>query len=102
MDWLGFVAIGVALLISRRVILGRWRRYEIGHRTAAALWASTVPVVLVILWAVRGIDGMNDLLVLGGLVALTSVPTFLMALWFLRAMGGEMDPPSSSGYRRRP
>ena len=102
MNWLGVVALGALLLISRRLILTRWRQYRIGHRAAAALWASTIPLILVILWAAQGIDSVVDPLFLAGLVLLIFGSTYLMALWFLRAMGGEMDPPSSSGYRRRP
>jgi hypothetical protein len=102
MDWLGVVAIGLVLFVSRRLILGRWRQYRIGHRKAAALWASTLPLTLVVLWTIKGIESLPDLLLLGGLVLLTFGSTYLMALWFLRAIAGEMDPPSSSGYRRRP
>jgi hypothetical protein len=102
MEWLGVVALGALLLISRRLILGRWRRYEFSHRQAAALWASGTPLILVVLWVVSGIDSLNQLLLLSALVALTFGSTHVIALFFLRAFGGEMDPPSSSGYRRRP
>jgi hypothetical protein len=102
MEWLGVVALGALLLISRRLILGRWRRYEFSHRQAAALWASGMPLILVVLWVVSGIDSLNQLLLLAALVALTFGSTYVIALFFLRAFGGEMDPPSSSGYRRRP
>jgi len=101
-EWIGVVAIGILLLISRRLVLGRWRRYELSHRKAAALWASAFPLLLVVLWVSRGIDSLNQLLLLGLLVGLTFGSTFAIALFFLRAFGGEMDPPSSSGYRRRP
>jgi fucose permease len=101
-EWLGVVALGILLLISRRLILGRWRRYELSHRKAAALWASVFPLLLVVSWLFRGIDSLNQLLLLSGLVGLTFGSTFAIALYFLRAFGGEMDPPSSSGYRHRP
>jgi hypothetical protein len=102
-EWLGFAALGVLLLISRVAILGRWRSYRFSHRQAAALWASPMPLILAVLWVViGGIDSLNELLFLGGLVALIFGSTYAMALFFLRAFGGEMDPPSSSGYRRRP
>ncbi|MGH2470938.1 MAG: hypothetical protein ACRDG6_00835 [Candidatus Limnocylindria bacterium] len=102
MEWLGFVALGVLLFISRLAILGRWRSYRFSHRQAAALWALATPLILVALWVIGGIDSLSELLLLGGLVALTFGSTYAMALFFLRAFGGEMDPPSSSGYRRRP
>jgi hypothetical protein len=102
MEWLGVVALGALLLISRRLILGRWRRYEFSHRQAAALQASGMPLILVVLWVVNGIDSLSQLLLLAALVALTFGSTYFIALFFLRAFGGEMDPPPSSGYRRRP
>ncbi len=102
MDWLGVVALGALLLISRRLILGRWRRYEFSHRQAAALWALGMPLTLVVVWVVSGIDSLNQLLLLAALVALTFGSTYVIALFFMRAFGGEMDPPASSGYRRRP
>jgi len=39
---------------------------------------------------------------LGGLVVLTFVPAYAWVEFLFRAFGGEMDPPSSSGYQRRP
>jgi hypothetical protein len=102
MEWLGLAALVVVLALSRLYILGRWRNYRFTHRQAAALWASATPLIPVGLWIVHGIDGFNDVLFLGGLVALTFSFRYAMALFFLRAFGGEMDPPSSSGYRRRP
>lgn len=102
MDLLGYVALGILLLISRRLLLGRWRRYELSRRQAAAFWASTTPLILVVLFAIRGIHGLGEVLVLTGLVAFTFATSYAIALYFLRAFGGEMDPPTSSGYRRRP
>jgi hypothetical protein len=101
-EWLGFAAIGLLLLISRLWILQRWRSYRLSHRQAALLLAAATPLILVVLWVIRGIGGLDDLLLLGGLVALTFGSTYAIRLFFLRACGGEMDPPSSSGYRRRP
>jgi hypothetical protein len=60
------------------------------------------PLILVVLFAVRGINSLAEALLLGGLVALTFTSTFAFAEFFFRAIGGEMDPPASSGYRRRP
>lgn len=101
-EWLGWVVLLSLLVLSRRFIFGRWRRYEFSHRQAAALWASATPVVLVVLFLVRGIETIEQLLFLAGLVILTFASSYAIALFFLRAFGGEMDPPSSSGYRRRP
>jgi hypothetical protein len=101
-EWLGFGALGVLLFISRVAILGRWRTYRFSHRQAAALWASPTPLILVVLWVIRGIGSLDELLLLGGLVAFAFGSTYAIALFFLKAIGGEMDPPSSSGYRRRP
>ena len=83
-------------------ILQRWRSYRLGHRQAALLLASPAPLILVVLWVIRGIERLDDLLLLGALVAWTFGSTYAIRLFFLRALGGEMDPPSSSGYRRRP
>jgi hypothetical protein len=102
MEWLGFAALGVLLLVWRLAILGRWRAYRLSHRQAAALRASPLPLILVVLFVIRGIDSLNELLLLAGLVVLTFGSTYAIALFFLKAFGGEMDPPSSSGYRRRP
>ena len=102
MEWLGLVALSIVLLISRVLIFGRWRRYEFGHRQAAALWASTTPLILVALFLLRGIHDADQVLLLAGLVILAFGSSYVIAAFFLRAWGGEMDPPSSSGYRRRP
>jgi fucose permease len=101
-ELLGYLALGGLLLISRVLLFGRWRRYELSHRQAAAFWASTTPLLLVVFFAIRGIDSLGGGLVLGGLVAFTFATSYAIALYFLRAFGGEMDPPTSSGYRRRP
>jgi hypothetical protein len=101
-EWLGFAALGVPLLIFRLGILQRWRSYRLSHRQAALLLASPAPLILVAVSVIRGIEGLDDLLLLGALVALTFGSTYAIRLFFLRAFGGEMDPPSSSGYRRRP
>ena len=86
----------------RRLIFARWRRYQLSHRQTALLWASVTPLILVVLFVSRGVDTVDGVLLLGGLVALTFGSTFVFAEYFFRAIGGEMDPPSSSGYRRRP
>jgi hypothetical protein len=101
-EWLGFAALGLLLLFSRIWILQRWRSYRLSHRQAALLLASATPLILVVLFVVRGIGGLDDLLLLGGLVTLTFGSAYAIRVFFLRAVGGEMDPPSSSGYRRRP
>jgi uncharacterized membrane protein len=101
-EWLGFVVLAALVLIGRRLIFWQWRRHRLGHRQAAALWASVVPLILVAMFAIRGIDSLDDVLLLGGLVVLTFVPAYAWVEFLLRAFGGEMDPPSSSGYQRRP
>jgi hypothetical protein len=99
---LGYLALGVLLLISRHLLFARWRRNELSHRQTAGLWAATTPLILAVLFAIRGIDTFGEVLVLTGLVAFTFATSYAIALYFLRAFGGEMDPPTSSGYRRRP
>jgi uncharacterized membrane protein len=100
--WPGFVALGVLAFIARRLIFWRWRRSRLGHRQAAALWASIIPLILVVIFAMHGINSFDEALLLGGLVVLTFVPSYAMIEFMLRAFGGEMDPPQSSRYRRRP
>ena len=102
MDLPGYLALGVLLLISRIVLFGRWRRYEMGHRATAAVWAATTPLILVVLFAIRGIDSLGEVALLVVLASLTFATSYAIALYFLRAFGGEMDPRTSSGYRRRP
>jgi hypothetical protein len=101
-EWLGFAVLGLLVFVSRVAILGRWRSYRFSHRQAAALWALPMPLIVVVMLLIRGIDSLDELLFLGGLLALTFGSTYATALFFLKAFGGEMDPPSSSGYRRRP
>ena len=102
MDLPGYLALGVLLLISRLVLFGRWRRYEMGHRTTAAVWAATTPLILVVLFAIRGIDSLGKVVLLVVLAGLTFAASYAIALYFLRVFGGEMDPKTSSGYRHRP
>ena len=102
MDLLGYLALGVLILISRVLLFGRWRRYELSHRQAAAIWALTTPMILVVGFAIRGIGSVTEVLFLAGLVGFTFATSYVIALFFLRMFGGEMDPPTSPGYRRRP
>ncbi len=59
-------------------------------------------MILAVGFAIRGIDGVTEVLFLAGLVVFTFATTYPIALFFLRMFGGEMDPPTSPGYRRRP
>ena len=102
MDLPGYLALGVLLLISRVLLFGRWRRYQLSHRQVAAIWALTTPMILLVGFAIRGIDSVSEVLFLAGLVVFTFATSYAIALYFLRMFGGEMDPPTSSGYRRRP
>jgi hypothetical protein len=103
-DWPSFVALValVALLaVGRLLILSRWRSYRLSHRQAAALYAALVPLLLVAGFAFMGASGQGFVLIVG--VALAAfASTYAIAVFFLRAFGGEMDPPASRGYRRRP
>jgi hypothetical protein len=101
-EWPGVIAMGVLLLVVRGLIMRRWRSYKFSHRQAAALYASVIPLMLFVGLAVVGIDSLELLLVDLALVLFVFGSTFLMVEWFLRALGGEMDPPASRGYRRRP
>jgi len=101
-DLPGYLALGVLLLISRVLLFGRWRRYQLSHRQVAAIWALTTPMILLVGFAIRGIDSVSEVLFLAGLVVFTFATSYAIALYFLRMFGGEMDPPTSSGYRRRP
>ena len=102
MDLPGYLALGVLLLISRVLLFGRWRRYQLSHRQVAAIWALTTPMILLVGFAIRGIDSVREVLFLAGLVVFTFATSYAIALYFLRMFGGEMDPPTSPGYRRRP
>jgi hypothetical protein len=101
-EWLGFIALGVLILVVRRLILERWRSYQLSHRQAAALYASVIPLILVAGFAVVGISSLEQLLVDLFIVLFVFGSTYVIAEFFLRAFGGEMDPPASRGYRRRP
>ena len=102
MDLPGYLALGVLLLISRVLLFGRWRRYQLSHRQVAAIWALTTPMILLVGFAIRGIDSVSEVLFLAGLVVFTFATSYAIALYSLRMFGGEMDPPTSPGYRRRP
>ena len=102
MEWLGFIALAMLLVVVRGFIFRRWRSYEFSHRQAAALYASVIPLMLFAGFAVVGIDSLEQLLVDLVFVVFIFCSTFLFVQWFLRALGGEMDPPASRGYRRRP
>ena len=102
MEWLGVVAMAALLLVVRGLILRRWRSYKFSHRQAAALYASVIPLMLFAGFAVVGIGSLERLLVALAIVLIVFCSTFLIVEWFLRALGGEMDPPASRGYRRRP
>jgi hypothetical protein len=101
-EWRGVVAMGVLLLVARGLIFQRWRSYKFSHRQAAALYASVVPLLLFVGLSVVGIGSLEQLLVDLALVLFVFGSTFFTVEWFLRALGGEMDPPASRGYRRRP
>jgi len=104
MDWRSLIAILalVALLVIVRVLIfSRWRSYRLGHRQAAALHAAVVPLLMVAAFTFVGAPREGFLLVVGSAL-FTFGSTYLIAVFFLRAFGGEMDPPSSRGYRRRP
>ena len=102
MDLPGYLALGVLLLISRVLLFGRWRRYQLSHRQVAAIWALTTPMILLVGFAIRGIDSLGEVPLLAGLIAFTFATSYPMAVFFLRTFGGEMDPPTTPGYRRRP
>jgi hypothetical protein len=101
-EWLGFIAIAALLIVVRGLIFSRWRSYELTHRRAAALYGSVIPLMLFAGFAVAGIDSLEQLVIDLALVLLIFGSTFVIVEWFLRAFGGEMDPPASRGYRRRP
>ena len=84
MDLIGYLALGVLLLISRLLLFGRWRRYESSHRQAAALWASTTPMILLVVFAIRGIDNPGEVLLLAGMIAFTFGISYAIALLYLR------------------
>jgi len=103
-DWPGFAALAalIALLVVvRLLILSRWRSYRLSHRRAAALYASVAPLMLVAGFAILGTPG-PALLIIVGVALFIFGSTYVIAAFFLRAFGGEMDPPESRGYRRRP
>jgi hypothetical protein len=104
-DWPSFIAIIalVALLVVvRLLIFSRWRSYRLSHRQAAALYASVAPLVILASFAIMGIPGLAELVFYVGLALFAFGSTYVIAVFFLRAFGGEMDPPASRGYRRRP
>jgi hypothetical protein len=101
-EWPGLIAMGVLLIVVRALIVGRWRSYKLSHRQAAALYASVMPAILLAWFAIMGIGSLEQLLLDLAIVLFLFGSTFLIVEWFLRALGGEMDPPASRGYRRRP
>src|SRR5207237_8357521 len=86
-DLPGGLALGVLLLIPPLVLFGRSRRYEMGHRTTAAVWAATTPLVLVVLFAIRGIDSLGEVVLLVVLAGLTFAASYAIELYFLRVFG---------------
>jgi hypothetical protein len=98
-EWPGFVALVILLAVARVLIFWRWRSYRLDHRQAAGLYASVIPLLLIVGFAIYG----SGQFFLGlGIAAFVFGSTFIVAEFFLRAFGGEMDPPASRGYRRRP
>jgi hypothetical protein len=58
--------------------------------------------MLVVGSAIIGNPGLEQLLFGVGLALFVFGSQYVIALFFLRAFGGEMDPQASRGYRRRP
>ncbi|TMC01354.1 MAG: hypothetical protein E6J35_11070 [Chloroflexi bacterium] len=102
MEWPGFIALVGLLLVVRLLVFQRWRSYRLSHRQAATLYASVIPLMLIAGFAFLGIGSLGQLLFDVGLALFVFGSTFVLAEFFLRAFGGEMDPPASHGYRRRP
>ena len=102
MEWPGIVALVMLLGVGRVLIFWRWRSYRLSHRQAAALYASVIPLLLIVGFAVTGASNFAQFLIGLGLAVFVFGATYVVAHFFLRAFGGEMDPPASRGYRRRP
>lgn len=58
---------------------------------------------MVLVWfVIAGVGSIEQLLIDVVIVLVIFGATYVIAEFFLRALGGEMDPPASRGYRRRP
>jgi hypothetical protein len=88
MDGVVLVAVILAVLLARRVILRRWRSGRISTEAAALLWAAILPVGAILWTATRGPT--QPLIVV--LALSIGIIQFFGMRWGLRNFGGEPTP----------
>jgi len=96
---LALVVVATVRWLLRRFLFDRWRNGQLSHEKTAAVVTFLGPAGIAL--ALLAATGNASLpVVAAGLVALALAYRF--AVLILRWLAGEYDPPSSSGYRRRP
>ena len=53
-EWLPLLASGVLIVVWRRIVLGWFRAGRFGPRSAAAVYAAIIPVLVVVAFALGG------------------------------------------------